>query len=410
MKKTSKPARGTRDILPAQAELRAHALLKISEAFQLFGFQRIETPTIENIQNLRSGDGGENETLVFQILKRGDKLNLNEVNEPGDLVDLGLRYDLTLPLARMVANNRAELPPVFRSLQIGPVWRAERPQKGRFREFVQCDADVIGDASNVAEIELIMATSTALCSLGLRSFKVRINDRRLLGALGKGSNFSESEVPSLLIALDKLDKIGAEGVTNELIGKGFPEDQVKSLLTKIELISNATSVDEQLSHFHGIAEDAVIERLRSTLQSVRDQIHDDSFSIEFDPTLVRGMGYYTGQIFEIGYKDYPFSIAGGGRYDGMISSFGARSEPACGFSIGFERIVTVLEDEGVTGESNSEKILILYETEDQLFKNVSEFRQKGKITTVARKGRNFKNQLEQYKKLGFSHFGLMREG
>ncbi len=401
-KKSSKPARGTRDILPKQAELRAKTIEKLASVFRKYGFLRIETPAIESIQNLSSGEGGENESLVFQIMKRGDKLKRELDNNSGNYCDLGLRYDLTVPLSRFVANSSSEIPTVFRSLQFGPVWRAERPQKGRFREFFQCDADIIGESSNLAEIELINATSEALEGLGLCGFKVRINDRRLLNAMVLDSGFEPNDVGSILITLDKIDKVEVSGVRNELVAKGFNDKDIDKLLSPLVDLKNSTPQD-----FGSNLSSSVVEELNSTLECVASFAKNRNFEIVFDPTLVRGMGYYTGQIFEIQFEDYPFSIAGGGRYDNMIRSFGGQSGAACGFSIGFERIITILEDKNLALKCNDEKLLVVYEkncTKKFITTIANKLRADGRSVYVARKSKNLNSQISQFHQLGFENF------
>ena len=331
-----KPVTGMKDIQPAEMQIRDYVIGLIKETYKGFGFTPIETPCVENIANLSNKQGGENEKLIFKILKRGEKLNLETAQTEADLVDSGLRYDLTVPLSRYYSNNAANLPKPFKALQIGPVWRADRPQKGRFRQFYQCDIDILGDPTNLAEIELILATTTLLGKVGFKGFTVHINDRRILKGMAKYSGFDEAQYDEVFIILDKMDKIGLDGVAKELASNGFAEE----------------SIERYMGLFKGLNE-AEDEAVTATTQA--------SFKLQFDPTLVRGMSYYTGTIFEIGVEGFPGSIAGGGRYDKMVGKFTGMETPACGFSIGFERIVTILLDEGFTVPGSKEKIAYLVE-------------------------------------------------
>ena len=333
---SKRPVTGMKDILPAEMQIRDYVIGLIKETYKGFGFTPIETPCVENIANLSSKQGGENEKLIFKIMKRGEKLNLETATCENDLTDSGLRYDLTVPLSRFYSNNAANLPKPFKALQIGPVWRADRPQKGRFRQFYQCDIDILGDATNLAEIELILATTTLLGKIGFSGFNVRINDRRILKAMAKYSGFPESQFDEVFIILDKMDKIGLDGVAEELKKAGFEESSIQTYLKMFE---------EPKSQENGIA--YIGEKLKDVLEgdaannlqqivSAVEQTTKSSFRLSFDPTLVRGMSYYTGTIFEIEMEGFPGSVAGGGRYDEMVGKFTNMQTPACGFSIGFE--------------------------------------------------------------------------
>ncbi|TFB84041.1 histidine--tRNA ligase [Cryobacterium algoricola] len=346
------PPRGMRDFLPAEKAGREHALGVIRRSFAAHGFDEIETPVMEDSARLHSGLGGDNEKLGFAVLKRGlapaDALAAAESGDLLGLADLGLRFDLTVPLARFYATHRAALPTVFRAIQIAPVWRAERPQKGRYRQFVQCDIDIIGEAGPLAEIELITATMAALDALGLTGCSVRINDRRILTALLAHWNVPTDLNERALITIDKLDKIGVDGVVTELEGLGIPTDGIAETLRSIasagwDLLGSASEPDAAAAPaWLDPAAYADLLALRDTLPGA---------DLVFDPTLVRGMGYYTGTIFEIAHPELGYSLGGGGRYDGMIGRFLGVDVPACGFSIGFERIVDLLGDAGASAEN-----------------------------------------------------------
>ena len=322
---TVSPPRGMRDLLPAAKELREAALAVIRRQYAQYGYQEIETPALEELPRLLASEGGENEKLIFRVLRR----NLApETTDLANLADLGLRYDLTVPLARFYATNRAALPAVFRSLQIGPVWRAERPQKGRFRQFIQCDLDIIGEPGILAEIELITATLSTVRALGVEGAVVRLNDRRLLHAMLDRCGVAPERQGHALIIVDKLDKIGLDGVRRELETSGFAAEAVDRLLTILQQ-PEAFLSGEGAGDLHAIAD------------AVRSLLGPDS--VRLDLTLVRGMGYYTGPIFEVAHPASGNSIAGGGRYDGMIGRFLHEPVPACGFSIGFERILDLMK-------------------------------------------------------------------
>ena len=344
-----------RDFLPADKATRERALGIIRSSFAAHGFDEIETPVMEDTARLHSGLGGDNEKLGFAVLKRGigpaDLVAAADADDLLSLADLGLRFDLTVPLARFYASHRAELPTVFRSIQIAPVWRAERPQKGRYRQFVQCDIDIIGEAGPLAEIELITATVAALDNLGLSGCSIRINDRRILSTMLATWGVAESLTERALITLDKLDKIGVDGVVAELAQLGINTTGLADTLAGFaDLGWPVVEFDlHDVDALGWLDEKAYKDllRLKAALPKAR---------LEFDPTLVRGMGYYTGTIFEIKHPDLGYSLGGGGRYDGMIGRFLGTDVPACGFSIGFERIVDLLD--GSAGETESAVVLV----------------------------------------------------
>ena len=406
-----KPVTGMRDILPAEMQLRDYCIGVIKDTYGKFGFTSIETPCVESIGNLSSKQGGENEKLIFKILKRGEKLNLETAQEEADLVDGGLRYDLTVPLARFYANHANELPAPFKALQIGNVWRADRPQKGRYRQFMQCDIDILGEPSNLAEIELILATTTTLGRLGFRRFQVRINERRILKAMAAYSGFPEDSYDTVFIILDKMDKIGAEGVAKELEESGFSKESVDRYMALFAGLEQGTAdgiawLTERLGSF---LEPEIGRNLQEIIDGVKATGSSD-FEIVFDPTLVRGMSYYTGTIFEIVMPGLGISCAGGGRYDKMIGRFTGNDVPACGFSIGFERIVLLLLENGFTIPGQPKKIAYLVEKGVagqrlcEVIAAAQQARQDGSQVLVARMNKNKKFQKEQLTKEGYEEF------
>ena len=356
-----KPITGMKDMLPKEVELRDYVIALINQTYSKFGFSRIETPCVEHIGNLSSKQGGDNEKLIFKIMKRGEKLKLDQANSENDLVDSGLRYDLTVPLARFYSNNISELPSVFKALQIANVWRADRPQRGRYRQFMQCDIDIIGEASNVAEMELIMATTTLLGKLDFKNFTVRINDRKILKAMAAYSGFAPEEFDKVFIILDKMDKIGLEGVEKELLGEGFTKQQVTTYLEMFDKITgDIAGVEYCRNKLSEVLDSDTADSLEKIMTRV-EAMKEAEFKMVFDPTLVRGMSYYTGTIFEIAMDEFGGSVGGGGRYDGMIGKFTGNDVPACGFSIGFERIILLLTERGYEIPNKCEKIAYLIE-------------------------------------------------
>lgn len=355
-----KPVTGMKDMLPREMEIRDYVIQLVKDTYKTYGFQSMETPCVEHIENLCSKQGGDNEKLIFKILKRGEKLKLETARTEDDLVDGGLRYDLTVPLARYYANHANELPSPFKAMQIGNVWRADRPQKGRFRQFMQCDIDILGEPSNLAEIELILATTAMLGKLDFRNFTVCVNDRNILKAMAAYSGFKEEDYDEVFIALDKMDKIGAEGVAAELQEMGYGREQADAYLRLFEETAADVEGIRYLKEKLGdCLSGAAAESLEMIISSV-DAAKDCEFNICFDPTLVRGQSYYTGTIFEVRMDDFGGSVAGGGRYDKMIGKFTGQDTPACGFSIGFERIVMLLLENGyeVPGKESKKAYLL----------------------------------------------------
>ena len=398
---TKTPPKGMRDILPQDLSVREQVLDVIKTTYRGFGFLGIETPCVEDLGLLTGKQGGDNEKLIFKILKRGEKLDLNTQSEEGQLCDLGLRYDLTVPLSRYYACNQGKLPSVFKAMQIGNVWRAERPQKGRFRQFVQCDIDIIGEESYLAEVELITATSKALSNLGLKDFVIRINDRRMLTSFAEYCGFESARHEALFIALDKLDKIGIDGVREELSQHGFDVDKTEKFLN---LINDLTNGEDALQCAAKVNAEAA-ENLQRIKAVTSVSAHD--CRIVFDPTLVRGMNYYTGTIFEVSYGDFGISVAGGGRYDKMLGMFLGTSVPACGFSIGFERICTILEQMNKDEKPTQNKIAYIVDKDisvenlQKVLADSEEKRQQGNVCMLAKKIKNFGFLLKQLREQGF---------
>ena len=415
MSLTKKPVTGMKDILPEEMRIRDYCISVIEKTYESFGFSHIETPGVEHIENLCSNQGGENEKLIFKVMKRGEKLNLEEAKSENDLADSGLRYDLTLPLSRFYANNQATLPAPFKALQMGNVWRADRPQKGRFRQFMQCDIDILGEESNLAEIELVLATTTLLSKLGFSNFKVKINERRILKAIAAYAGFDEDKTDLVFVILDKMDKIGIDGVKEDLIANGFAEETVEkymALFDEMSKNSDASSVaniDFLKEKLGDLLDESVTENLKEIFASVNAAKTAD-FDLAFDPTLVRGMGYYTGTIFEIEMSELNCAVAGGGRYDKMIGKFTGNDTPACGFSIGFERIITIMLDKGFKIPGESEKTAFLVEKNikgermGEIIKEATALRNEGKVVLIAKMNKNKKFQRETLEKQGFTEF------
>ena len=407
---SKKPVNGMKDIMPDEMQIRDYVISVIKETYGKFGFTPMETPCMENIGNLSNKQGGENEKLIFKVLKRGEKLNLETAKEENDVVDFGMRYDLTVPLVRYYSNHANELPSPFKALQMGNVWRADRPQRGRYRQFMQCDIDILGEASNLAEIELILATTTTLGKLGFKNFEIRINDRRILKAMAAYSGFAEDDYDSVFITLDKMDKIGLEGVEKELIEDGYGEECVAKYLSLFKGMQESEDtlafIEEKMT---GILEEEVKTSFREIVESV-NATKGDHFKLVFDPTLVRGMSYYTGTIFEIAIPEFGGSCGGGGRYDKMVGKFTGKDVPACGFSIGFERIILLLMESGFKVPNQSKKIAFLIEkgVEGQMLCDIiaeaQNVRKDGTQVLVARMNKNKKFQKEQLTAEGYEEF------
>ena len=403
-----KPVTGMKDIMPAEMEIRDYVIGLIKETYRTFGFSSMETPCVEHIENLCSKQGGDNEKLIFKILKRGEKLKIEQAKEEADLVDGGLRYDLTVPLSRYYANHANELPSPFKALQMGNVWRADRPQRGRFRQFMQCDIDILGEPSNLAEIELILATTALLGKLDFKNFTIRINDRRFLKAMAAYSGFEEEDFDNVFITLDKMDKIGLDGVAAELKENGYAQESVEKYLELFEEITDdVEGVRMCKEKLQGYLAPEAADSLEMIITSVESAKEAD-FRMKFDPTLVRGMSYYTGTIFEISMDEFGGSVGGGGRYDKMIGKFTGQDTPAVGFSIGFERIVMLLLERGYQVPGSRTKKAFLIEKnmpQEGMLKVLSlarEERQAGNQVMIVNMKKNKKFQKEQLAEQGYS--------
>ena len=402
-----KPVTGMKDMMPAEMEIRDYLIHLIKETYKTFGFQSMETPCVEHIENLCSKQGGDNEKLIFKIMKRGEKLKIAEAKEENDLADGGLRYDLTVPLARYYANHSNELPSPFKALQIGNVWRADRPQRGRFRQFMQCDIDILGEGSNLAEIELILATTAMLGKLNFKNFTVCINDRNILKSMAAYSGFKEEDYDEVFIILDKMDKIGKEGVSAELTELGYSAESVETYLQLFdEVADDVTGIHYLKEKLGDYLSDETAESMEMIMSSV-DAAKECEFKLKFDPTLVRGQSYYTGTIFEVTMDDFGGSVAGGGRYDKMIGKFTGQDTPACGFSIGFERIVMLLLENGyqVPGK-NVKKAYLLDKKMDKegmlsILAQAKADREAGKQVLIVKMKKNKKFQKEQLMEEGY---------
>ena len=398
------PLKGTRDYLPKEAQLRDYLQNIILETYRDAGFMRITTPIIEDAQNLDKSDGGENLNLIFKILKRGDKLTKALSSDPDEksLCDMGLRYDLTLPLSRYYANNRNELMAPFKVIQMDRVYRAERPQKGRLREFMQCDIDIIGNASTDAEVELILTTTKALKRIGIDQFTVKINDRRILKSIFSYAGFAEEDNEKLAIIFDKLDKIGLEGVKKEMQDAAFDPEAISRFLSLFE--SGSLTIDTIAS----VCDASYVNDVKHIMDTVK-AASDNAFDIVFNPSLVRGQGYYTGTIFEVEAEGYSGACAGGGRYDNLIGKFLNEDIPAVGFSIGFERIFGILMEKEYTIPGQKKRIALFYNEEDYInaLKEAETLRQNYMVSVFNRPKKlgKFLGKLEAHEFDGYRVFG-----
>lgn len=396
--KTKLPPSGMRDFLPNEKFVREYVMKQIRQVYAASGFTEIETSYLENIENLVGEEGGENSKLIFKVMKRGEKLKIDSAKTEDDLADMGLRFDLTLPLVRFYSNNRNELPQIFKSIQMGPVFRAERAQKGRYRCFTQCDIDVIGDESNLAEVEIILTIAKALRALKLKEFTIKISDRRVLKAMVLSVGFKEEEFLDIAITLDKLDKIGEAGIQKELLAKGYSQEKIDRLMTLTKNLEN--------SGLEGI--EAICPEGYENLKVIMDVVDTfaEDYKIVFDHTLVRGMGYYTSTIFEVAYDTLGYAIAGGGRYDKMIGKLSGVDVPAVGFSIGFERIIDILLEKNQVLNKES-KLALLYNEDVSLadvMKLAEEMRSAYEIVSVFKAKKKLGKQIDQIEKSGYHGF------
>ena len=419
MKFIKTPVKGMCDMLPSDMRLREHVLSMIKTTYATYGFMQIETPVMEHIENLTSKQGGDNEKLIFKVMKRGAELQRAIEKGDGEYADNGLRYDLTVPLARYYANNKEKLPAPFKAMQLGNVWRADNPQKGRFRQFTQCDIDILGDDSSLAEIELITATASMLsqifAEIGVTDFTVHINDRQILSAVALAAGFAEEDIGSVLISLDKFDKIGLDGIRADLVQNGYPEETVDKYLAVYRTVKEGVTIEEFCAAIpQDVLAPRVSENLAESIACVQPML-SQGVKIVFDPTLVRGMGYYTGPIFEVTIDGYNFSIAGGGRYDKMIGKFSGQNVAACGFSIGFERIVTILKDhmqEAMKLQNASAYLIgnrVSRERKAEVIAKAMELRRAGETVTVLPMSKNVGHQIELLEAEGFTKFEKIYE-
>ena len=425
------PPRGMRDILPLEKATRERVLARIRSVYRAYGFDEIETPVVDDAARLFSGLGGDNEKLAFAIMKRGlTQHDIAAAATPLDLADLGLRFDLTVPLARFYASNRAQLPAVFRAIQLAPVWRAERPQKGRYRQFVQCDIDIIGEPGIVAEVELITATAAVLDALGVPGCSIRLNDRRILTSMLVALGFAAETHAVVLISLDKLDKIGPAGVVAELTERGMPVAALAALqavpafaaIAAVHAVPAfaAIGTDAAMQTPLAVSETLTVDSMAAVLPPAIDQqaLADlaaiaaavrasCAMPLVFDPFLVRGMGYYTGPIFEVAHPQLGYSLGGGGRYDGMIGRFLGTDMPATGFSLGFERIIDLV-DLGTDDEADASALL--YDVDADLAAVMAlqaHLIAEGGRVRLLKRPKNMKAALEQLATEGFTRFAVV---
>ncbi|WP_242684535.1 histidine--tRNA ligase [Microbacterium sp. SD291] len=412
-----------RDILPADKARRERVLSVIRDRYRAHGFDEIETPALEEYSRLHAGIGGDNEKLAYNVLRRG--LDAEAIRDaaadPAALADLGLRYDLTVPLARFYASNRAQLPGVFRSIQIGPVWRAERPQKGRYRQFVQCDIDIMGDDSARAEAELMVASLDALDALGLQGATVRINDRRVLDWMLESFGFALEERPGVLITIDKLDKVGPDGVAAELRERALRQargpsseaavDALEAFLRRPQTLEHNPYGERQIRKaLPEHAPEEIVAHLVSIGEAVAAGRGTADIPLVFDPFLVRGMGYYTGTIFELAHPSVDYSLGGGGRYDGMIGRFLGQQVPAVGFSLGFERLVDLV----TAGADDGTDAVVLVHDSDvpvaELVTHKARLIAGGARVRLERRTKNLKALLERSAADGYTAFATVAAG
>ena len=394
------PLKGMKDCLPREMQIRDYVQSKILKVYRDSGFERIATPILEDIENLNQSEGGDNLNLIFKVLKRGEKLEkaLTSQQEQA-LADMGLRYDLTLPLARFYAANHAQLPTPFKVIQTDRVYRAERPQKGRSREFIQCDIDILGDDSIHAEIELMEITARALLAVGFQDFTIHVNDRRLLRGMLAGFGFSKEMLESVCITFDKLDKIGIEGVVQELQEKDCPQNAITALKDFLD------EGDYSLERVTSFCEDQEAAQAMQQVMKQMEILSNGAYQVSFQPSLVRGQGYYTGVVFEVTCPAFSGAIAGGGRYDGMIGKFLGKDVPAVGFSIGFERICAILYEQNFQIPEQSSRLALLYQKEDdftQVLMQAQALRENYQVTVLLA-AKKLGKQLNQLEQRGFTH-------
>ncbi|OUQ40780.1 histidine--tRNA ligase [Faecalibacterium sp. An121] len=393
------PLKGMRDLLPAEQALRDHIQGQILQVYREAGFERISTPMLEDMENLDKSEGGENLNLIFKVLKRGEKLSAAlEEGRYDQLADMGLRYDLTLPLSRYYAANRSVLPAPFKVIQTDRVFRAERPQKGRLREFVQCDIDILGDESPNAEVELIDVTARALLRIGFADFTVNVNDRRILRGMLESMGFAPDTLDSVCITFDKMDKVGPEGVRAELLEKQMPAAAVDALASF--LAQGDVSLEAVAAR---CADPSIADGLRYVLATA-GRLAQGKYQVAYCPSLVRGQGYYTGMVFEVVCPQFAGAVAGGGRYDNMVGKFLGQQVPAVGFSIGFERVCGILLEQGYRIPGARQKLALLYRAGDDfaaVLAQAEALRAEHSVTVLAQ-GKKLGKQLASLEAAGFA--------
>lgn len=402
MKKNNDPVRGTKDYLPQEMEIREQVKSKIISSYKKFGYNHIEAPIIEDINNLLGSDGGDNLKLIFKILKRGEKLDLTKPNlTERDIVDSGLRYDLTVPLVRLFSNNQDKLIVPFKSIQIGYSFRAERPQRGRDRQFIQCDIDILGDPTCNAEIDILNTTGKTYLDLGFKNFEIKINDRRILNALIVNCGFNIDDVPKVCISLDKLDKMSIENVKAEIIENGFEKSKCENLISAIEdILKNGIKA---LNKYH--IPGTLIENLTNIINSVNN-LSENKYNCKFCINIVRGQGYYTGTVYEVYLNGLDRACGGGGRYDNMIEKMTGKSMPAVGFSIGFEPTCLLIKEQNLLGTEKTQKTAVIYNDSAnfiEVLKVVEKLNKTGVACAMLEK-KNFKFQLQSLKANGYTAY------
>lgn len=406
MKKTLTPVRGTNDYLPKEMAVREKVRSEILKTYKKYGFMQISAPILEDIDNLLGSDGGDNTKLIFKVLKRGEKLDLSTPNlTERDLVDIGLRYDLTVPMVRLFCNNQNSLPTPFKTIQIDYSFRADRPQRGRSRQFIQCDIDILGDPTINAEIDVINTTAKTFLNLGFKNFVCKLNDRRILSDIILGTGFSADSECDVCVVLDKLDKIGIDGVTAELIERGFDESKVSALMEKIAKIQE--SGIESLEGF-GVRRE-VVDSVKQIL-STTNALSGGNYNIKFDISIVRGQGYYTGAVYEFYMEGFSGACGGGGRYDNMVEKMTGKKVPAVGFGLGFEPTCMLINEMGLL-KAEDKLIACVYYPEDdftEVLKYVEELNQTNNVSAVPAK-KNLGFQLQTLKSNGFTHFVTLKD-
>ena len=392
--KNFSPIRGTNDYMPKEAKIREIVRHRILNCFQNNGYNLISTPILENLEFLNMSDGGDNLKLMFKTVKRGDKLDLTKENlSVADIVEEGLRYDLTVPLARFYANNREKLPNPFKAIQIDYSFRAERPQRGRLRQFTQCDIDVFGDSSINAELELLKTALESYKSLGFDKLTLKINDRRILNQLLLFAGFNQEELGTICVTLDKIDKIAISGVVMELLEKGMEAEKINKLTEEInDVVTNGIGVASK----YGV-DSCYIDDINYLINNL-NALSNNQFDIRFDISIVRGQGYYTGPVFEFYTDGFGGAIGGGGRYDKMIEKMVGISVPAVGVSMGFEPITMLIKERGTTFDT-LDNLALVYDEEDniiEVFEIKEELKKKYNVSLFKR-AKNMKNFFEKVK-------------